>query len=385
MDTGDDDNIEFDFFEDEPPTTEAQAAPPRVRLPRRSGGGGRRRPAGPSGRGLQPILRLLALIAVLVAVLVFFGLVIQSCASTSKHDEFSSYMTRVGRIAHASQDDGAAVATALTTGGSAADIAKTLDGIAEQERQNVAAAMRLDPPGELRPANERLVDALQLRVEGVQNMADVLRSTTKATTAADAVLLANQGDRLVASDVVYSDLYKAPATQVMKDQGVSGVTVPDSTFVTSSDLYSARSFQLMLQRLQGASTTGGTVKGLHGTNLVGTKALPAGTPLSTTAETTVKATTDLAFAVTVKNSGDYQEVGVVVTMTLQRDNGGKALVQTKTIDHINPGEEKTVEFSNLNVTGFFALNSHLRINVKPVKGEVYVSNNKASYPVIFTL
>ncbi len=384
MDTGDDDNIEFDFFEDEPPTTEAQAPPPRVRLPRR-GGGGRRPPAGPSGRGLQPILRLLALIAALVAVLVFFGLVIQSCASTSKHDRFSSYMTRVARIAHGSQDDGAAVATALTTGGSAADIAKTLDGIAEQERQNVAAAMGLDPPGEFRPANERLVDALQLRVEGVQNMADVLRSTTKATTAADAVLLANQGDRLVASDVVYSDLYKAPATQVMKDQGVSGVTVPDSTFVTSSDLYSARSFQLMLQRLQGASTTGGTVKGLHGTNLVGTKALPAGTPLSTTAETTVKATTDLAFAVTVKNSGDYQEVGVVVTMTLQRDNGGKALVQTKTIDHINPGEEKTVEFSNLNVTGFFALNSHLRINVKPVKGEVYVSNNKASYPVIFTL
>lgn len=386
MDPGDDDNIEFDFFEDEPPTTEAQAPPPRVRLPRRGGGGRRRRPAGPSGgRGLQPILRLLALIAVLVAVLVFFGLVIQSCASTSKHDRFSSYMTRVGRIAHGSQDDGASVATALTTGSTAADIAKSLDGIAEQERQNVSAAMGLDPPGELRPANERLVDALQLRVEGVQNMADILRSTTKATTSADAQLLANQGNRLVASDVVYSDLYQAPATQVMKDQGVSGVTVPDSTFVTSSDLYTAHSFQLMLQRLQGASTGGGKVTGLHGTNLVGTKALPAGTPLSTTTETTVKATTDLAFAATIKNSGDYQEVGVVVTMTLQRDNGGKALVQTKTIDHINPGEEKTVEFSNLNVTGFFALNSHLRINVKPVKGEVYVSNNKASYPVIFTL
>ena len=37
------------------------------------------------------------------------------------------------------------------------------------------------------------------------------------------------------------------------------------------------------------------------------------------------------------------------------------------------------------MTGFFALNSHLRINVKPVPGEVYVDNNKASYPVIFSL
>ena len=385
MDPGDDDNIEFDFFEDEPPTTEAPPPPSRVRLPRRGGSGGRRSDSGTPSRGFQPLLRLLALIAVVIAALVFFGLLIQSCASSSKHDRYSSYMSHVSPIAKGSQDDGAAVATALTTGGSAADIAKSLDGIAEQERQNVTAAGSLDPPGPLRPANERLVDALQLRVEGVQNMADILRSTTKATTANDAGLLANQGDRLVASDVVYSDLYKAPATLVMKDEGVSGVTVPDSVFVTSRDLYTERSFQLMLQRLQGASTSGGTVTGLHGTNLVGTKALPAGTPLSTTSETTVKATTDLAFASTVKNSGDFQEVGVVVTMTLQRDNGGKALVQTKTIDHINPGEEKTVQFTNLNVTGFFALNSHLRINVKPVKGEVYVSNNKASYPVIFTL
>jgi hypothetical protein len=384
VDPRDDDNIEFDFFEDEPATTEAQAPPSRVRLPRRGGSGGGKGRSGPS-RGFQPLLRLLALIAVIVAVLVFFGLVIQSCASTSKHDEYSSYVDHVSRIAKGSQDDGAAVATALTTGGSATDIAKSLDGIAEQERQNVSAASDLDPPGQLRPENERLVDALQLRVEGVQNMADILRSTTKSNTSGDATLLANQGDRLVASDVVYSDLYQAPATQVMKEQGVSGVTIPDSVFVTSRDLYTEHSFQLMLQRLAGASTGGGKVTGLHGTNIIGTKALPAGTPLSQTTETTVKASTDLAFATTVQNSGDYQEVGVKVTMTLQRDNGGKALVQTQTIDHINPGQEVTVKFTNLNVTGFFALNSHLRINVKPVPGEVRVDNNKASYPVIFSL
>ena len=266
MDPHDDDNIEFDFFEDEPATTEAQAPPSRVRLPRRGGGGGKR-PPGPS-RGFQPVLRLLALIAVLVAALVFFGLVIQSCASTSKHDEYSSYMEHVSRIAKGSQDDGAAVATALTTGSTAADIAKSLDGIAEQERQNVAAASDLDAPGHLRPENERLVDALQLRVEGVQNMADILRTTTKANTSGEAALLADQGDRLVASDVVYEALFKAPTTAVMKEQGVSGVTVPDSLFVTSRDLYTEHSFELMLQRLAGASTGGGKVTGLHGTNIV---------------------------------------------------------------------------------------------------------------------
>src|SRR5437763_12800695 len=112
MDPRDDDDIDFDFFEDEPATTEAQPSS-RVRLPRRGGRGtGMRRPAGPP-HGLTPLLRLLALIAVLIAVLVFFGLVIQSCAATSKHARYQHYMSDVSTIAHSSEDDGASVADAL--------------------------------------------------------------------------------------------------------------------------------------------------------------------------------------------------------------------------------------------------------------------------------
>src|SRR3954469_7396530 len=116
MDTRDDDDIEFDFFEDEPATTEAQPSS-RVRLPRRGGrGAGMRRPAGPP-RGLTPLLRLLALIAIIVALLVFFGLLLQSCASTSKHDQYKSYMAKAASVAQSSESDGAAVATAMTTSG----------------------------------------------------------------------------------------------------------------------------------------------------------------------------------------------------------------------------------------------------------------------------
>src|SRR6478609_5686658 len=129
MDTPEDD-LEFDFFEDEPATTEAQSQS-RVRLPRRGGRGPTvRKPAGPP-RGLTPLLRLLALIAIVVAVLVFFGLLIQSCASTSKHDAYKSYMDKVALIAQASAKDGSDVANALTTpGAKVADLDKTLARIA---------------------------------------------------------------------------------------------------------------------------------------------------------------------------------------------------------------------------------------------------------------
>ncbi len=50
-----DDDIDFDFFEDEAATTEQASPQSRVRLPRRGGRGtGTRRPAGPP-RGLTPI------------------------------------------------------------------------------------------------------------------------------------------------------------------------------------------------------------------------------------------------------------------------------------------------------------------------------------------
>jgi hypothetical protein len=52
---------------------------------------------------------------------------------------------------------------------------------------------------------------------------------------------------------------------------------------------------------------------------------------------------------------------------------------------INPQQKKTVSFSGLNVTGYFAVKSHLSIDVKPVQGETFTSNNKARYPVIFSL
>ena len=377
-----DDDIEFDFFEDEPATVEAQSASSRVRLPRRGGRGTRaRRPAGPP-RGLTPLLRLLGLIVVLVAALVAFGLLIQSCSATSKHDAYKSYMDRLSKVAHSSTEDGAAVANALTTpGAKVSDLVGTLAGIAAQERQNVKAAQGLDPPGRLRDENQHAIEALQLRVSGVQGLADTFKSTATSKATGDAALLSEQADRLLASDVVWDDLFVAPAKAEMQNEGVSGVVPPESHFVSNRDLVTERSMVLVLQRLRGASTSG-TPTGLHGTNLVSTKALPAKLTLSETQENTVVASTNLAFAVTVHDGGDSQEVRIKVTLTIQKSQG--AIVKTQTIDVINPGQDKTITFSNVGQVPF-AQKTTVNVDVAAVPGEKTVSNNKASYPVIFSL
>jgi hypothetical protein len=380
MDSRDDD-IEFDFFEDEDATTESASPQSRVRLPRRGGRGtGMRRPAGPP-RGLTPLLRLLALIAILVAVLVFFGLVIQSCASTSKHDSYQHYMDKVATIAHSSEQDGGDVANALTTPGSkVSDLSATLAGIAEQERQNVSAAEHLSPPGPLRDENQQVVEALQLRVSGVQGLSNTFKSTATSKASGDAALLSAQADRLLASDVVWDDLFLDPARSEMSRQGVKGVAPPDSNFVANRDLINEHSMSLVLSRLRGAST-GGTPTGIHGTNVVGTKALPSGQAL-TSGENTVTASPDLKFAVTVHDGGNSQEVGIKVTLTIQKPS--KPIVRTQTIDVINPGQDKVVTFSDLGGVPF-ARKTTLSVDVATVLGEQDAANNKASYPVIFSL
>jgi hypothetical protein len=384
-----DDDIEFDFFEDEPQTTEA-AQPSRVRLPRRSSGGGRRRgPAGPP-HGLTPFLRLLAAVAIVIALLVIFGLLLQSCASTSKHARYSNYMEKVATIAHSSAADGAAVATALTTPGiKIADLHTKLSGIAETERQNVSAAQNLNPPGPLRPENQNLIEALQLRVLGTQGLADALQTTSGSKSTANATLLAQQAERLLASDVVWSDLFQAPANQEMKNRGVSGVAAPDSQYVANPDLVTVRSMSLVLQRLQGSSTTttGGTPSGLHGTNLVSVKATPNGPQLSPTTDLNqITASPDLGFDAVVHNGGDSQEVGIKVTLTIQRDPAaGTAIVQTKKIAVIDPGQDVVVHFAKVDVGALIAERAKLTVDVAPVPGEHDKTNNSASYPVIFSL
>jgi hypothetical protein len=376
-----DDDIQFDFFEEEPATTEAQSSQSRVRLPRR-GGRGPRGPAGP-GRGMTPLVRLLALITMIIAVLVFFGLLLQSCASPSKHDAYKSYMAKVGSIAQSSASDGAQVATDLTTPGvKVTDLASKLDGVAEQERQNVAAAQRLNPPGKLRPEHEDLIEALQLRVSGVQGLADTFRKTASSKATSDAALLAAPAERLSASDVMWDDLFRVPATTEMKNDVINGVVAPESHFVTNQDLISERSMTLVLQRLRGASTSGGTPTGIHGTNIVDTKVLPGGQTLSQTNENTVTATTDLQFVITIADSGDSQEVGIKVTLTIQKPQG--AIVKTQTLDLINPGQTKSVTFKNLGQVPF-AQRTTVNVDVAPVPGEHNTANNKASYPVIFSL
>ena len=381
-----DDDIEFDFFEDEGATTEAPA--PRTLLPRRAGAPGRTRQRLGPPRGAAPLVRLLLLVGFVVFLVLAFALLIQSCASASKHDSYAHYMDSVGKIATQSSANGKSLMTVLTTPGlSVAQIELRLKGIAGQEQQNVTAAANLNPPGPLRDENQHLVEALELRVSGVDGLATTFQKTSKSTdTTTDSVVLAADAERLIASDVVWDDLFMTLARQQLERDNVTGVAVPESHFVASADLLAAPShfMALILQRVRGVATSG-AVTGTHGDQLVSVTAQPGGQVLSPTTLTTVTATTTLAFDVVVQDSGGSQEVQIPVTLTIDRPQGqGGPITKTQSIDVINPGESKTLTFGNLGQVPF-ASQVTVTVDVASVPGETNVANNSATYQVIFSL
>ena len=226
------------------------------------------------------------------------------------------------------------------------------------------------------------VDALDLRVIGLTGLRKTFQETVTATDATEVGLqLAAQTQRFQASDVVWSDLFRLPAQEVLDQEGIEGVQVPSSEFLPTDDLTTASALAAVWQRVQGAST-GGTPSGLHGSGIAYVKALPSEQLLSTTTETTIKVTSQLAFEVGVEDTGDSQEVRVKVTLTIPKQPD--PIVKTTTLPIIDPGETKAVTFQ-VGALVPFGEQIKIKVDVDPVEGETNTANNSFEYPVIFTL
>jgi hypothetical protein len=378
-----DTDIEFDFF-DEPETEEAAE---RVRTPRRQGPRGPRRPVRPPS-GLIPMLRLAGLIAFVILAIVLLVVAVRGCASDSKHSRYENYINAVNKVAASSTGIGRQLNQALSaTGIKESQLEQKLKGLAAQQQQGVAQARDINPPGPLRVEHDQLIQVLSLRASGLSRLADAFRQTATAKSASAAgQLIAAQARLLAASDVNYDYYFRQPTQQELLRQNIRDIGgVPDSSIFPNPDLASSQAMMSVWQRVHGAAT-GGNPGGKHGSALGPVKALPDGKVLqagASASQNEITASTDLAFQVSVQNSGDFQEFNVGVTLTIQKSP--KPIVLRKKIPVINAGETKTVTFTNIDINGLFGLPTTIKVDVEPVPGESTTSNNSAEYKVIFSL
>ncbi len=377
-------DIDFDFF-DEPETHETTEAP---RLPRRPAGGGGGPRGGPprlrAPAGFVPMLRLAGLIAFLILAVIVLVFVLRGCASNSKHSTYASYMDKVRTLATNSTQIGRRLNSALTaTGIKETELESRIRGLAAQQGQLSDQAASIRAPGPMHGVHDHLIEVMQLRQAGLSRLADAFGQTATAKDATQAgQVLAAQMRLLTASDVNWDFYFHDAAKSVLQNQNVTGVDVPTSHIIALPDLAATQAMASVWQRLHGAST-GGTPGGNHGDGLVSTTALPDGKKLQPGGVVnTVTASTDLAFQVAVQDLGTFQETFVKVALTIEKSP--KPITQTRTIDIINAGETKTVTFTNL-PSPPFGVPTNVKVEVLPVPGETTMSNNSATYRVIFSL
>jgi hypothetical protein len=384
MSTRDEDILDFDFFDEEDaPSWEEpegyESEPPPDRGRRGRGGGSRFS----TPRNLTPLLRLIGLIALAILVVVLLVVWVEGCTAEAKRDRNSTYLAEIGAIGNASARLGQQLSTLLTTPGlNEEELDAKLGGYVQTAETQMQRAQDLDAPGPMEVPNSGAVESLRYRANGLRGLQAGFKEAADETDASIAgETLLTQTRRLLASDVIWTDSFQEPATTVLEEEEIEGLDVPSSEFITTDDLVSQSSLAAIWQRIQGAST-GGTPTGLHGSGIASVRALPSEQVLSTTTETTVLVTEDLRFEVGVEDTGESQEVGIKVTLTIPKQPD--PIVKTATIPIIDPGETKTVVFT-VGALVPFGEQTSVKVDVDPVAGETNTTNNTAEYPVIFSL
>ena len=225
---------------------------------------------------------------------------------------------------------------------------------------------------------EALVETMQFRVNGLAGLARGLQLVAQTDDPQESGRnLANQAQRLVASDVVYADAFRAASESVLEQQGITNVAVPASVFVQNPEFGSPTFWTQTVQRL----TQGPEAGGLRGNGIAGVRVQPGGQELVRGEDNTVEQSADLAFEVLVENSGETQETQVKVILIIRQD---PQIRKEQVIDVINPEETKTVRFTGFD-TLQFSTQTTLQVQVEPVQGEQNTNNNTREYPIIFTL
>lgn len=376
-----------------------QPRPPQRKRPARSGG--RRMPQMPKmpklpglgggGSGSLPALeyrRLAGLAVGILVVIVVLVLLARSCSGSSTKSSNENYVADLTTQVLKPSDNVASQfhQTLDLRAASLSQLQHSIDTDLKDMRSVRSAAAALKPTKQLEPYQPALLQALQLRVTGLDCFSQNLSAAWNLKTArASGAQLYQCMGQLLSSDYVYADFFADGANSELKKLGAAGVPTSQFLRTTDLDLMSPKGIGQVIQALHP-----GAVKGLHGTQLVSVVAAPSGKTLQPGPVNQIKGDSQLAFVATVKNSGHFAEVGVNVQLKLKPPAGkGKTIVKKETIARIAPGASETVHFEGLfastQTAPLYSTNYQLTVTSEKVPGEHNTTNNSFSYTVLFTL
>ncbi|HEX5198154.1 MAG TPA: hypothetical protein VFW26_13210 [Gaiellales bacterium] len=330
--------------------------------------------------------RLGMLAAGIVVVVLVLLLLTRACSGSSATSKNQAYFNEVKTVLGKSDAAGAQLHDLLNSQQPVKlkQVRARLTTMRAQAQSAVTAATNLKPTKQVASLQPWLLQTLSYRVNGLDCMITAMPQAYHAKPAlAGGKLLVPCTQRMLASDIIYTDSYSAPATNTLHQDGID-VQVPTSVFLDESDaeVLTPAGMAAVLQRWKPSSAA----HGLHGLSLNTVVAKQGDGKLVTLQAGTVNTVKvhGMSFLITATNGGDFTEYNIPVTLTI--GTGANQVKKTVTIPKITKGQKETVSIGGFESTTLqFDKPVPLKVLVTPVPGERTASNNSQTYQVIFSL
>jgi hypothetical protein len=364
------------FFDEPEETRTAPRTAPRRRRP----SGDPRRPRPATQQAI--LIRRLVLAAIVVIAIVLIAVLVNSCQVNARNSALKDYNNNVASLNAQSVTTGQGFFRTLS--GPTSDPTTLQDNLNQslsEATSQLSKAKGINVPDEVKSAHQTFVNALQMRADGIKNIANEVQPALNSQTSQDAVnAIASNMARFYASDVLYKDYTVPEIIGALRAAGITvgglgGQQINSSQFLPSIAWLDPTTIAGLLHVSLPSSTSKPVAPGLHGHQLNSVSV--GGTTLQTGSTNSIPASPAPTFTLNFANTGDNTETNVKCRVTI---SGSKVSGQT-IVPQTTKGESTScqVTLNAIPPKGSQTLNA----TIAPVPGEKVTSNNTLTFPVDF--
>jgi hypothetical protein len=363
------------FDEDDEPRT-------RVR-PRRS--------APARGESARPdrqtvLIRQLLLFGGFLLVVVLLIFVVRGCRQSAKESALKDYNRDVAALVRDSDSQVGKPFFDLLRNPSTGDLGTQIAGYRVQADQQYQQAKRISTPGEMTAAQRSFLTTMELRRDGLQQVADEIRTalSSDAEQADQAIQrIAGAMSLFLSSDVIYTERVYPVIAEELRQADVGAQQLQRTQFLPGWQWLDPNTVADALGQQLSADAADGTGRdpapGLHGTGI--DSVLVGDQTLDPSAPNRIAYGADTEFTVNFTNQGEHDEVDIDVVLRI--DGGQEPIRVTRNIASLAAGETAAATLS-LDSPPPFDTPVDIIVEVKAVPGEEKKDNNRAEYSALFS-